>query len=141
MSHTYEVYFDGSCRMYRGKKYAGFGYCILKDGFTWALESGRIDDTKYEPTNNVAEYLGLIESAEHIKKDPEFCDNCKISFKGDSSLVINQMRGSWKIKNSKMKKLNERANGVLKNIECKYEYIPRESNEKADYLSKIHTGG
>ena len=88
-------------------------------------------------TNNVAEYNALVRGlelcVEHLIDD--------VIVYSDSKLVVNQMRGIWKIKHQDMKTLYGRAKvfaDQIKNV--KYQWIPREQNTEADRLSKLAFG-
>jgi ribonuclease HI len=86
-------------------------------------------------TNNQAEYYGLIRglqgAARHGIK--------RLEVKGDSNVVIQQMKGTFHVKSPnitnffRFAKENEHA-GQFSTIQ--YEYIPRAQNEQADALAK-----
>ena len=85
-------------------------------------------------SNNVAEYAGLIAVLEWFIEQ-ELCDE-EIMVKGDSMLVINQMFGTWKIKNGLYAPLAKKASELLSvftNIQG--EWIARDRNDVADGLS------
>jgi len=57
--------------------------------------------------------------------------------RGDSALVINQMFGTWKIKNRLYAPLAKQARELLgRSTNIKGEWIPRDRSEVADGLSK-----
>ena len=62
-------------------------------------------------SNNVAEYAGFIAVLEWFIEQ-ELCD-AEIVVKGDSLLAIQQMFGSWKIKNGLYAPLAEKARELL----------------------------
>ena len=86
-------------------------------------------------SNNVAEYAALIALLEWFIEQ-ELC-NQEIMVKGDSMLVINQMFGTWKIKNGLYAPLAKKARDLLSRFtKIQGEWIARDRNEVADGLSK-----
>jgi ribonuclease HI len=86
-----------------------------------------------EGTNNIAEYLSLIELIQYAKEK----GIKKILIKGDSLLVVNQVNGIWKAKDSKMKILKYAVIDSLKYFdEWKLEHVKRELNKEADKLTR-----
>lgn len=89
-------------------------------------------------TNNVAEYTALILALKKTREIAPDIKPTKITCLSDSSLMVNQINGLFKIKNGNLRGL------VLKirvleqeiNIPIFYKYIPREKNAEADSLVK-----
>ncbi len=128
MSYIYIGYFDGSSIPNPGKMTIG-GKIVDEKNNTICSYSKSLG----EGTNNIAEYLSLIELVQYaIGKGIK-----KIIIKGDSLLVVNQVNGTWKAKDSKMKMLR---NEVLDSLnyfdEWKLEHIRREFNKEADSLTR-----
>lgn len=82
-------------------------------------------------TNNEAEYMGLIDLLE-LARD---LGAREITVRGDSKLVISQMRGEWKIKEPRLAELASRAREIASGMNVTYEWVPRERNKAADALS------
>lgn len=83
-------------------------------------------------TNNVAEYTALIEGL----KLAQAKGVTEVDVRMDSKLVVNQVRGEWKIKNDTLRQLAARAERLLRNFERKsLSYVPREQNAAADRLA------
>jgi ribonuclease HI len=83
-------------------------------------------------TNNVGEYTGLLTGLERCVH--EGIKNVLIH--GDSSLVINQISGKWKVKCEHLKVLHSecmRLISLLDEVGCKW--IPRKLNSEADSMS------
>ena len=86
--------------------------------------------------NNVAEYIALIQLLEHILKyRPQFqgLPVTKYIIIGDSQLVIRQMCGEYKVKNSVLLPLFDHARGlvvflVLRGLDIEFRWVPREQN-------------
>jgi ribonuclease HI len=83
-------------------------------------------------TNNVAEYNGLILGLnEAVKKNIKH-----IHVKGDSLLVIKQMRGEYRVKSETMMKLYNEAKFLERQFDSIiYEHVYRKDNKRADELS------
>lgn len=89
-----------------------------------------------ETTNNVAEYTAVIEALEWVKNNltAEQLNNLSISFFLDSSLVVNQLNGLFKINKNNLRDLMWRIRqleGEL-GIKITYNHVPREQNKEAD---------
>lgn len=81
-------------------------------------------------TNNVAEYTAVLNAVDWM--DPE----SEASFKLDSLLVVQQLKGNFKIKDAKLKVILEKILLIIKNKKLKifWTHIPREQNTIADLL-------
>ena len=123
------AYFDGGARSNPGP--AGYGVFIVDD-------HGVVQAELYEPlgiaTNNVAEYRGLI-AALQWAADRELK---QLVVKGDSQLIIEQMRGNYKVKHEGLKPLYLRARMLVMQIgDVRFEHVRREHNSEADRLSNL----
>lgn len=121
------LYIDGASRGNPGP--AGVGLLILDNNRKKIKEF-----YKYlgEATNNIAEYNALIyglEKALELNAD-------EIVINLDSELVAKQVNGEYRVKNSDIKPLFERAVDSLKNFK-KFElrHIARSENKEADKLA------
>lgn len=82
-------------------------------------------------TNNVAEYHGVIAGLQAAREvDP----SAQVEVRLDSRLLVEQLTGNWKIKNSDLKKLADEASRVLPPDRVSYLWVPREQNIHADRL-------
>ncbi len=89
-------------------------------------------------TNNVAEYQAVLYAVEWLLAHRELlADDIHISFRLDSSLVVSQLSGSWKIKDPKLQQLAGEVSEHLHQLPGThtFEYIPREANKYADRLA------
>jgi probable phosphoglycerate mutase len=120
------VTFDGASRGNPG--HAAIG-AVVNDS------SGRIAEvSEYigEATNNVAEYRALIAG---LHAALPFQARV-LHVRGDSKLVIEQMRGRWKVKHAVLKPLAREAVELLRRYDTvDIEHIPRERNAEADALA------
>ncbi len=84
-------------------------------------------------TNNVAEYQAVIDGM--IKaKDLKASHAVVLS---DSNLVINQLKGEWKMKAKDLKPYNEEVLRIAKFFKkVEFDYVPREYTHEADALAR-----
>ena len=87
-------------------------------------------------TNNTAEYKALIlalkESKKILSKESKGTD---IELRTDSELMMKQMIGDYKIKDTNLKELATEAHKLILNFKnVKFLHIPREKNKEADKL-------
>ncbi|MBI2079637.1 ribonuclease HI family protein [Candidatus Micrarchaeota archaeon] len=119
------IYTDGCCLGNPGKM--GIGAVIQKDGKTINEVSKFIG----QGTNNIAEYEAVIKALEGVK-DVEG----EILVRSDSQLLVRQLNNEYKVKMPHLKKLKAQVDSLILNKKIRFEHIPREENERADYLSK-----
>lgn len=92
------------------------------------------DFERYEQgTHNIAEYqaliLGLLLALKHGARD--------VVVKGDSTLVVKQVKGEWKTKRSTLQPLRTKACDLLAQFDSwRVEWIPRKENWRADKLGR-----
>ena len=127
------AYFDGGARSNPGP--AGYGVYIVDDaGSVLAELSGSLGNT----TNNIAEYRGLIAALQWAVDH----NLTEITIKGDSLLIVEQMRGNYKVKNEGLKPLYLRARMLVMQIgDVTFEHVRREQNKDADRLSNVGMDG
>jgi ribonuclease HI len=123
------AYFDGGARGNPGP--AGYGVYIVDDRGEMVAE---ISGSLGIATNNVAEYNGLIAALQWAADR----DLKQLAIKGDSLLLIEQMRGNYKVKNEGLKPLYLRARMLVMQIgDVTFEHVRREQNKEADRLSNL----
>ena len=121
-----ELFIDGACQGNPGE--AAIGVVVIEKG----KEIKNISQAIGQATNNIAEYMALIYGLQEalIQRAD------KVRINTDSELLYNQVKGSYKIKNTNLKFLYAQAKhlfGGFKTIEVKR--VPREENRKADMLA------
>ena len=90
-----------------------------------------------ETTNNIAEYKAVIfalKKAKHLLGN-EKCAETEIEIRSDSELLVNQIKGDYKIKDKELQPLFIEIWNLkqdFKNVE--FILIPREENKIADSL-------
>ena len=88
-----------------------------------------------ETTNNVAEYTAVIEALTWIKEHKENTPG-EFQYYLDSTLVVNQLNGLFKVKEAHLRELLTKVRlleGEIGGV-VTYAYVPREQNRRADYL-------
>lgn len=120
---------DGGARGNPGP--AGYGVHIEDDSGALVAElHGGIGVA----TNNVAEYSGLIAALTWAKEHGEK----ELHIKADSLLLVEQMRGRYKVKNPGLQPLHARATRLAREVgRVTFEHVPREKNADADRLSNL----
>ena len=125
-SKTFFIYADGGSRGNPGP--AGIGVVILDAGKKKVKEV-----FKYigETTNNNAEYNALICGLEEVRS----LGGDEIIINLDSELVVKQLNGEYRVKNSEIRPLFEEAIAGLKNFKSfEINHIDRSENKEADKL-------
>jgi ribonuclease HI len=127
MATIFTAFIDGGARGNPGP--AGWGAVIQSpEGETIAELCGGIPHA----TNNVAEYQGLIAALSWAIEHGA----STLTVKSDSLLVVQQMRGVYKVKHEGLKPLFGQAKLLAHKIgRVTYEHIPREKNKDADRLA------
>ena len=127
------AFFDGGARGNPGP--AGYGVYIVDDKGEMVAElSGSLGVA----TNNVAEYHGLIAALQWAADRGVK----QLAIKGDSQLLIEQMKGNYKVKNEGLKPLYLKARLLVMQIgDVSFEHVRRENNKDADRLSNVGMDG
>ena len=129
MNEWITLQFDGGSRGNPGP--AGIGIVVRAADNTPLVTLGRFIGTA---TNNVAEYKALITAMEEALK----LGAKKIIVRGDSELIIKQMRGEYRVKHPDMKTLYDEAQALLGEFrEHRIEHNLRHKNELADKLANL----
>src|SRR5437763_11322531 len=126
MDEVLTLQFDGGSRGNPGP--AGIGVVVSAADGTPLVTLGRFIG---RATNNVAEYRALITAMEEAIK----LGAKRVIIRGDSELIIKQMRGEYRVKNPDLKLLYDDAQHLLHQFdEAKIEHNLRGKNELADKL-------
>jgi ribonuclease HI len=121
------AYIDGGARGNPGP--AGYGVRIEQPDGTLIEEFGEAIGVA---TNNVAEYHGLLAALGWAR-----ARGCKtITVRSDSLLLVQQMRGTYKVKHPGLRPLYAKARLLAHEIgRVAFEHVRRESNTHADRLA------
>src|SRR5439155_18263849 len=127
MNETLTLEFDGGSRGNPGP--AGIGVVLRAQDGTALVTLGRFIG---RATNNVAEYRALITALEEAKE----LGAKKLLIRGDSELIVKQMRGEYRVKNADLRDLYDEAQFLLHQFdEAKIEHNLRDKNKLADKLA------
>jgi ribonuclease HI len=92
---------------------------------------GTVSEVIGEATNNVAEYRALLAGIGQAR----LLGATEIELRGDSELVVKQVKGEYKVKNAGIKPLHAEVLGELATFdEWSVEHVRREMNSEADAL-------
>lgn len=123
------IHVDGSCPRNPGPM--GIGYVVQTEGAGVLI---RVGAQIGSGTNNQAEYRALIEALRHALRFGIY----DVIVWSDSLLLVNQVRGVWKLRDRKsLGFLYDEAialAGLFKQFEIRH--LPREANTHADDLSR-----
>ncbi|MFA7202704.1 MAG: ribonuclease HI family protein [Candidatus Caldatribacteriota bacterium] len=124
-----DLYFDGASKGNPGQSGVGVRIIDTNQRKTICEKSIYIGHA----TNNVAEYMGLVNGLEIAQK----MNINKINIFSDSLLVVNHINGKYKISNSRLKPLYDRSIELLNLFGNGYTitHIPRAQNSRADELA------
>lgn len=126
---TYHGYFDGAAEPNPGHGSAGW-HIAGPDGEVLTTDHAYLGTPV---TNNEAEYHAAI----RCLKTAQELGIKRLTLRGDSKLVINQLAGDWKVKNERMKGLWDIAKGWQAHFDVvQFEWVRRDANQHADDLSK-----
>jgi probable phosphoglycerate mutase len=145
MSKLLIIHTDGGSRSNPGP--AAYGVAA----FFGDLERGMVVGADTEPnsfeigvlsgylgiaTNNDAEYQGLVAA---LRKLPEWIQETgaeQVLIRLDSTLVVEQVSGRWKVKQESLKPYVEEARQLIRSsvVPVVLEYVPRAQNARADSL-------
>lgn len=124
-----KVFCDGGARGNPGP--AGIGFVVKSEQNEIIFKKGIAIG---EATNNIAEYQAVIAALNWLIANKSHF-SC-LQFFLDSLLVVQQLKGIYKVKNEKLRLLHFQ----IKNLETKlagpvfYQQVPRSKNHEADYL-------
>ena len=125
---TYTLFFDGCCKGNPGPGGAG---AVLYDAEGKEIWNHSVFVGE-KTTNNIAEYTGLLIGLQEAKKR----EIANLSVKGDSLLVIKQMRGEYKVNSENIKELFLQSKELEKQfIRISFIHVYRKDNSRADALS------
>ena len=145
---TYNIYFDGACLPRNPGGHMGAGFYIDDNHGNIILEGSYYVEANDANTNNVAEYIAIIEALKALRTyltEERIRNKINLFIYGDSMLVIRQLNGQWKVNGGLYTEYALEAIKLLKEFRPQviYQYIKwikREDNEKADEYSRIELG-
>jgi len=125
-----KIFTDGGARGNPGKAAVGF---VVFDKEGEEVKRGK--EFIGQATNNIAEYQAVIEAMKFLKTR-ESEKKIKVDFFLDSLLVVNQLKGLYRIKNKNLAVLVREIHSLEKDLDgvFNYHFVPREKNKIADQL-------
>ncbi len=133
MSISYlSIYTDGASRNNPGQAAIGV---VIADGEGKVL--AKISKAIGVATNNQAEYMAVIAGLEKAAR----MGATEITINTDSELVVKQLNGLYRVKNSELKFLYEQALQIMgKFSKCSVKHVLRNHNSEADKLANLALG-
>ena len=129
MDEVITVQFDGGSRGNPGP--AGIGVVLSAADGTPLVTLGRFIG---RATNNAAEYAALIAGLQEAKK----LGAKRVAVRGDSELIVRQMRGEYKVRNADLRPLYEQAQALLRQFDqSTIQHNYRHNNALADKLANL----
>lgn len=126
-SAHWKLYVDGASRNNPGP--SGAGIYLVKNGQAFE-QRGFFLGTK---TNNQAEYLALLLGVYLVNKQFKAGDHLEVI--SDSQLLIRQLQGIYKVKNSDLQSLHALAKSMLARLKHTTMHVLRHENVHADRLA------
>jgi len=126
-AHHLIAYTDGGARGNPGP--AGYGVVIQDES---GHKVAALSEYLGHQTNNFAEYQALIASLEYTVKH----GHKALKVISDSELLVRQIKGIYKVKNSVLKDLHARAKELIAKLDWfSIEHVMRGKNKEADRLA------
>ena len=123
------IFTDGACRGNPGL--AAFGLTAIDSKEQTVFEEACLLE---KTTNNVAEYLGVRRALEIAVEN----NIQKLILKTDSQLIVEQLKGHYKIKAKNLKPIFQECIQLIKKIpQFEVFHVMRESNQRADELANL----
>ena len=129
MDEVLTLEFDGGSRGNPGP--AGIGVVVRAADGTPLVTLGRFIG---RATNNVAEYRALITA---LQKAAELKAR-KVVIRGDSELIVRQMKGEYRVKNADLRELYDEAQDLIRQFDhATIDHNYRHKNALADRLANL----
>lgn len=123
--------FDGACNPNPGPM--GIGYTLSNEESRVLV---RVGSPVGQGTNNEAEYQALLAGLRHALR----LGMWEIDVRSDSLLVVQQVKGIWKARDAKLRRLRDEAVSLLALFRSwSIRHVRREENGEADGLSRTIT--
>lgn len=130
----YKIYCDGACEPHNPGGIAAWGFVIYQEDKK-IFENFGIACSGKGATNNVAEYKAIISALEYLVNN-NLIDS-QVEILSDSKLAINQLNGYWNITKPHLRHLVSEVHKLITPFQkVAFQWIPREKNTEADFLSK-----
>lgn len=132
MNNSLIIYCDGGSRGNPGE--AAYGFVVYNEKNETMYSEGKKIGIA---TNNIAEYTAVVKALQWVKESK--MNPVSISFFFDSTLVTNQLKGLFKVKNEHLRSMVFSVKLLEKEIGAHFTYksIPREQNKMADRMVNL----
>jgi len=128
------VHFDGACQPPRGGGVATYGFTVVGEALDHEESGLAVPPWSPSASNNVAEYVAAINALVWLRGKGF---RGTVLLLGDSQLVVRQMQGEYEVRSERLRPYHEHlAKLSAEFTEVRFDWIPRESNQRADELSK-----
>jgi ribonuclease HI len=122
---VFTIHTDGAARGNPGP--AAYSYVIEGPGLPDIEVKERLGAT----TNNITEYTALVQALEHAST----LGARRLLIQSDSDLMVQQMNGTYRVKNEGLRPLFEKARQLCKRFDAvTLRHVRREENTRADRL-------
>ncbi|WP_078546240.1 ribonuclease H family protein [Litchfieldia alkalitelluris] len=127
------AYFDGGFDLNTNKAGLGSAIYYIQNNREYRVRANEVFDEL--ETNNEAEYAAFWFTV--LKLEEIGVRHTKVTFKGDSQVVLNQLSGDWPCFEDVLNKWLDRIEEKLKELGIRPEYspIPRKQNSETDKLA------
>jgi len=137
VKESYLAWFDGACKPVNPGGTASLGVVIKGENGTVLLRDHRVVGKGKAMSNNLAEYAGVLHILKYLSSRPPG----RVTIRGDSKLVINQLNGKWRVRKGLYLSIAVETKELLAYLrglgwQINFCWIPREHNEECDALSK-----
>lgn len=123
----YRARTDGACRGNPGPASIGVS---IEDAA--GREIATASEAIGRATNNVAEYRALLKAISLLTE----LEANRVEFLMDSELIVRQMKGQYRVRDAKLRRLYEQARrGLVSFAEVVFRHVPRRENARADGLA------
>jgi ribonuclease HI len=126
------LFFDGACTK-NPDGIATYGYTITEPNEEILISNSGEACRGVGSSCNVAEYHALTAALRYLES---MNWNGELQIYGDSKLVICQLNGEWKCKKEHLQIYLTECHTILSKWNWTAEWIPREQNRNADFLSR-----
>ncbi len=129
MTEIVRIFCDSGARGNPGP--AAIGEVVLDPSTSPPTRLATVSERIGSTTNNVAEYRALIAGLEAAKP----FGARSVQVRADSMLVIEQLKGKWKVRQAHLRPLHAEARALLAEYEhVDLAHVPRAQNTDADAL-------
>ena len=132
--HMIDVFVDGLVEPVNPGGIGAIGVIVYRQAKI-IFRRGKVVGKGAEMSNNRAEYEALVEALQWLL-DNGFQEE-RILVHSDSSMLVNQMQGKWKVRKGLYVVAYKKAGTLAEQFtSLSFQWIPREENEEADLLSR-----